>query len=266
MLQENKLFNATNLKLLACGLMFLDHIHEMFALQGAPIWLTMLGRLVFPIFLFLAADSFYYTRNRKAYLTRLFLASSLMILGTTLVTTIWPNDKIVLINNAFATFFMTGLYIKAIEDIKQGIQAKQTKAIVKGLGLALLPILGAVIFLLAVPVVHQTLPHRLAVWAASFISMIPNILLVEGGFFMVLLGIVFYFFREKRWVQMGALLAISALSFVIDRGSVQWMMGFAVLPMALYNGQKGSGFKSFFYIFYPVHIFALYILATVLFG
>ncbi len=52
-----------NLKILAILLMFLDHIYEMFGAFGAPMWLTMLGRIVFPLFMFLAADSFYYTHN-----------------------------------------------------------------------------------------------------------------------------------------------------------------------------------------------------------
>lgn len=48
MLQSlKKVSNATNLKFLAICLMFLDHIHEMFSASGAPIWLTMLGRVVF---------------------------------------------------------------------------------------------------------------------------------------------------------------------------------------------------------------------------
>ncbi len=59
-----KICNATNLKYLAVALMFLDQIYQMFGSMGAPIWLTMLGRLAFPIFLFLAADSFHYTHDR----------------------------------------------------------------------------------------------------------------------------------------------------------------------------------------------------------
>ena len=38
----------------------------------------------------------------------------------------------------------------------------------------------------------------------------------------------------------------------------EWFSVFAVLPMALYNGQRGSGHKLLFYWFYPAHIYLLY--------
>jgi hypothetical protein len=45
----------------------------------------------------------------------------------------------------------------------------------------------------------------------------------------------------------------------------QWAAVFAVIPLLLYNGKRGGGSarlnKWFFYIFYPAHIYALYILA-----
>lgn len=48
MLQSlKKISNATNLKILAILLVFLDHIYEMFGAFGAPMWLTMLRRVVF---------------------------------------------------------------------------------------------------------------------------------------------------------------------------------------------------------------------------
>ena len=55
---EGKILDATNLKLLAAVLMLLDHIHQMFSAVGAPLWLTMAGRPVFPLFLFAASESF----------------------------------------------------------------------------------------------------------------------------------------------------------------------------------------------------------------
>jgi hypothetical protein len=44
-----------------------------------------------------------------------------------------------------------------------------------------------------------------------------------------------------------------------------WATVFAAVPILLYNGKRGGGSprfnKWFFYIFYPAHIYALYILA-----
>lgn len=78
---------------------------------------------------------------------------------------------------------------------------------------------------------------------------------------MYLIGLVFYIFREKRWVQIAFLLAISALLFIRSFGNIQWMMAFAAVPMLMCSGRKGKGLKNFFYIFYSVHIAVLYLSA-----
>ena len=103
--------SATALKLLAVVLMVMDHIHQMFVFAGAPLWLTMAGRLVFPIFLFAAAESFHYTHSRRRYLGRLLLASWGMTLLTFILQRLVPNEQVVLMNNAFSTFFVAGLYM-----------------------------------------------------------------------------------------------------------------------------------------------------------
>ena len=105
-----QVLNATTLKLLAVVLMFLDHIHQMFAAAGAPLWLTMAGRLVFPIFLFASAESFHYTRSKKNYLKRLLFASWGMTIFTFVLQRLVPNEHVVLMNNAFSTFFIAALY------------------------------------------------------------------------------------------------------------------------------------------------------------
>lgn len=45
---------------------------------------------------------------------------------------------------------------------------------------------------------------------------------------------------------------------------MQWLMGLAAIPLLVYNGEKGKGVKWFFYVFYPSHMFLLYIVATLL--
>ncbi|NNJ29918.1 hypothetical protein G9470_08960 [Bacteroides xylanolyticus] len=61
---------STMLKILALLFMFLDHIAEF--IPGAPIWLHWIGRISAPIFFFCMAWGFYYTSNRKVYLSRMY--------------------------------------------------------------------------------------------------------------------------------------------------------------------------------------------------
>lgn len=99
---------------------------------------------------------------------------------------------------------------------------------------------------------------------AIVMLMIPNLFTVEGGIFMVLLGLIFYIFRTNRKIQFLVLIILSFLAFYTNRTGVQWMMVFAIIPLYFYNGEKVRGDKNFFYIFYPVHIYILYIVASLL--
>ncbi|UEC17967.1 conjugal transfer protein TraX [Streptococcus thermophilus LMD-9] len=190
----------------------LDHIHQMFEGMGVPLWLTMLGRLVFPIFLFLAADSFHYTHDRLAYLRRLLYMSWFMTIGNAII---------------------------------------------------LLPILSSipVVVLAGINEIPHANPLVVQI-VASILSLVPSIIMVEGGFVMVILGLLFYIFRTNRIAQIIVLAIISVITHLFDPTTVQWMMIFAVIPMYFYNGERGSGNKNFFYIFYPAHIYLLWILAS----
>lgn len=258
-----KIFNATTLKLFAAALMFLDHIHQMFAFQGAPVWLTMAGRPVFPIFLFAASESFHYTRSKQAYLKRLLLASWGMTFFTFFLQKIVPNESVVLMNNAFSTFFVTGVYMLAWDWFVDGLRTKSSKKIIKSILCGLIPVLCALpIYLVALLSFNQNVPPSVIRFLAMASLLFPNILAVEGGFSLVALGTAFYIFRKHRIVQICILLFLSGIVYAVD-GGIQWMMCFAAIPMALYNGEPGRGMKKFFYIFYPAHIGILYIFSAV---
>lgn len=195
----------------------------MFEGMGVPLWLTMLGRLVFPIFLFLAADSFHYTHDRLAYLRRLLYMSWFMTIGNTII----GNE------------------------------------LIQGLGLFLFPILSSIPIVVLAGILETPHANPIVVQIVAFIlSLVPSIIMVEGGFVMVILGLLFYIFRTNRMAQIIVLAVISVIAHLFDPTGVQWMMVFAAIPMYFYNGERGSGNKNFFYIFYPAHIYLLWILAS----
>lgn len=259
-----KFLNSTTIKLLAAALMFLDHIHQMFASAGAPLWLTMAGRPVFPIFLFAAAESFHFTRSKKNYLKRLLFASWGMTLYTFLLQRAVPNENVVLMNNAFSTFFVAGLYMLFWDRFTEGIAGRDFRKTVKAILCCLIPVLCALpAFFIAILAANGNIPFSMIRLLTILSLFIPNILTVEGGYAFVLLGVLFYIFRKNRILQIAALLILSALTYITG-GGFQYLMCLAAIPMALYNGKRGHGMKNFFYIFYPAHIGILYLISALL--
>jgi len=260
-----KILDATTIKMIAVLLMVFDHIHQMYAWNNAPLWLTIVGRPVFPMFLFIAAESFHYTSNRKKYLKRLLFSSWGMTFITTALSLLVPNPNIVLMNNAFSTFFITGLYMQFWDWFVDGIKRRKVALIIKSILCCFIPLLCAIPMLLVGALsANENIPFVVIRALAMLAMLIPNILTVEGGFLLVILGTLFYIFRKNRILQIIVLLLLSGVVYIVNHGGIQWLMCGATIPMFLYNGQRGRGIKNFFYVFYPAHICLLYLIATFL--
>lgn len=99
---------------------------------------------------------------------------------------------------------------------------------------------------------EQEVPMRigslvLAMWLAEFLH-------TDYGARGVLLIAVFWLFRDQK-----ALRLLLGAGWNLLWGSViQYAGMLAMLPAALYNGEKGRSMKYFFYLFYPVHLIVLY--------
>jgi hypothetical protein len=260
--------DATVIKIIAIILMVFDHVYQMWVPVGAPVWLKWLGRPVFPMFLFVMAESFHYTRSRKKFLIRLLLAAWFMSVFNVVLSTVLPNPypNVVLMNSAFMTFFVAGLYMLFWDMLVAGIKEKKAGKIIGSVLLFFVPVLSAVPALLITGLAGK-IPFWLLRILITVGMMIPSIPFAEAGPLMVPLALLFYALRKWRWAQIAALAAVTAVELALDLSvsgavSIQWMMIFAAIPILFYNGEKGHGMKYFFYIFYPAHIYILYIIAT----
>lgn len=274
--------DGTQLKLIALVLMLLDHIHYMFVdFVPIPHWFTMLGRLVAPIFLFLLAEGFAHTRSRPRFFLRVWLMSFGMesVLFCMRVLGLWVRgDGFIPLNGIFMNFPILFCLWQGIDWIR----TRRPALVAAGLAALVLPWL--------VPDLLQAIVNwfpgsALPVTYVGYAILPSWRFITDGGQVYLIEGLVWYWFRQDRKVQLlaGAVtmlgLEFFCYGFLFSQryfdftwaqmftnvDYCQWMSVFSLALLALYNGQRGKGHGRLFYVFYPTHIYALYALSCVLY-
>lgn len=223
-------------------LMLCDHTWS--TLLPSWEWLTCLGRIAFPIFAFLLVEGYHHTRNLRKYLLRMLIFALIAEIPFDLMyngNAFYPYHQ-----NVLWTFLMALLLLMAIDALR-----KKGKPVITALGSLGLVIVG---FLLGY-----------AVKSDYYGSGIVTIL-------------IFYFFRGKKWwCYLGQFLGLFYLNVEILGGYYypvtilgheielvqQSLALLALIPIWLYNGEKGyhaKWFQYFCYAFYPAHMLILYLI------
>ena len=225
--------SAFALKMVMVVLMLGDHL-AYFLPHIFPFELRFAGRLVAPTFAFLMSVSLLQTRDRGQYMARLAGAGVLMLLGSMALVRLLGGPPI--FNTIFLSLALSAMLVDKIERI----------ATRKGSLVFSLLVICALLF---------AIPH------------------VEGSVLLPVMVIIFYFLRGHRLLMCIAFIAATLLLWLLG-GMVlhyQQLQVFALIPIMLYNGQRGGehtgalGSKWFFYIFYPVHVWLLYVVRHFIF-
>jgi len=282
--------SASLLKFLAVIFMTFDHINEFF--PDTPILFRWVGRLAAPIFIFLTGESYRFTSNKKRYIFRLYISSIIM----SLINYISLVKYIEIENNIFRTLLICVLsyylYEKAREKKYRDIiifiiwQIITFALLIVCVNLNLLtesfativlaPLLGSifnmeggityVILALFLYIYHnnkKAFSFSLAGYAILYTAILQYNILAR------IMNRVSRFsefdFRDIYDFMSVAILNrlpenIYRRSLLVD--NYYWMMLFSLPLILLYNGKKGKGAKYFFYLYYPLHLIILSIIAN----
>lgn len=252
--------NTFNLKLIGLICMLLDHIYNFFP-NYFPIFFRWLGRGAAPIFTFCLVYGLRCTSNRKKYLLRLYLGSVIMSIGNFFLQNYFANAKIPIISNIFSTFFLIGVIIHILDN-----NTSKVKKIMYILCFIMVQVLSVVAMLQ----ITKSLPEL-----RMLCGIIPNIFICEGGWLWIIFGILIFLCNDSVkkvsfvcfiyglflfWVT----LLIQGSYTLYSSQNCEWMLIIAIIPISLWNKSRGRKCKWMFYVFYPVHIWILFSLSSIL--
>lgn len=215
---------GNQLKIIALIAMTLDHIGKM--LLPGFIILQIIGRLAFPIFAYMIAEGCRYTKNRKKYFLTMLVAA---IISQFFYMLVMKN-----LNQCILVSFL--LAILTIYTLDEYLKSKKTQYLI---GFAGMVILNFILTDIA-PIILKK----------SGFS-------IDYGFFGVMLPVFVYLGKTKNQKLLGALIALIGISLI--NGRMQWFSLSSIVLLYLYNGERGNrNLKYLFYIYYPLHIGAIY--------
>ena len=234
-MQRYRVLNGFHLKLIAACTMFIDHMG--YTLFPGVMWLRCIGRVAFPIFCFLIAEGCVHTHDRKKYAHRLLVFAVLSEIPFNLMTgrAVWnPYDQ-----NVLWTLLLG----------------------------------AAVCWLMDGALKRRTAPAFVLTGAAMVAAFwLLEVFCTDYGGWGMLLVAMFYGVRRAPYGQAAKMAAQAVgLAFfcigVMGGVTIELWALTALVPIWLYNGQRGFSHKAVqygFYAFYPLHILILSLIALYL--
>lgn len=249
-----------------------------------------IGRLAFPIFCFLLVEGFIHTRNKSKYAIRLgifaliseipfdlafddkvfswghqnvfftLLIGLIVMAGFELVRI--SEGKKWLYASAVAGVVLTGgIFVYLITFFTPYITGSYDRNVIKGsVALIIWAIVAIFMLLVYVMVSRKKSPRETNVtfsyYAVLFAGMLLAILLHTdyGGFGVLTIAIMYILRNNKMNSIVGGCVTLTIMMY----GEFPCFLD--LLLIRHYNGQRGLNLKYVFYLFYPVHLFLLYLI------
>ncbi len=235
MKKENRIgfIDGTALKIIAMISMVFDHVGDMF--MPDVMWLRMIGRIAMPIFCFFIAEGYIHTRDKKKYLLRLGIFALISEVPFDLA---FEGRLNLSHQNIMLTFFIAVSALMVFDLIRGDINPDTGK--------------------------YGKLRTFSAQSSILLFAVIALLLKADYSVFAVMAVYLFYILSESNHILRSAV-GVGFLAITRTMGYYS-ATGLSLIPLCLYNGKRGKGFKWLFYIFYPGHLLLLYIIKLYVFG
>lgn len=254
--------DATAVKLIAALIMTIDHIGafcpDVPGVAGIMLPLRLVGRIAAPLFLYCVAESLRYTRDKRRFLRRMYLASVAVGIANETAAALIGG---VSFGNIFQSFAWMIFFVVSAEDTARHMKAGEKREAASSAAIFLLILAASVL-------IDRLLEMEFAgvlTLRAVLHPFIRSPLEVEYSLGLIVLGVAWYYIPKKLWrcVLLAALCLLCALHLwgytraLTMFSGIQWGMAGALPLLLLYNGRRGRGFKWFFYIYYPLNMYVL---------
>lgn len=242
-LKSNIQLNSNHLKLIAIIAMTIDHAADLFypgfPAQPAPVLLHLIGRITAPMMWFFVCEGYYYTRNVKKYMQRMFIFAVISHFAYCFAFGINPipfSDGFFNQTSVIYPLFIAVVVLRLRND-KPEMNKWLKESLIFILIWSAFPSDWSSISVLAIISMYK----RRGDLKSQMTAMLP---------WVALYGIVSYFFINKVYalVLIGVVMVYPILSF--------------------YNGEKGNAkwMKWFFYLYYPLHLIVVGIARILMYG
>ena len=234
MKNNNGFLSSNTLKIIALVTMTIDHIG--FILFPEIVWLRIIGRIAFPLYAYLIAEGCKYTKNKLKYFLLIFLLGCFCQIFSYFFG---GQTKL----NILVTFSFSIAIIYVIQWLKNSVANGNKKHTIIS------------VFVLIVGIVGTYLLTSNSLYFAP--------IKVDYGFWGIMVPVLVSVFDNKYLKLL--MFAVGLVLVAFGSSVIQWFSLLSIVLVLWYDGTRGKyNLKYLFYVYYPVHLAVLYVLAFVI--
>lgn len=259
--------NSNMLKTIAIMAMVIDHIGFYFQ----PIISTSIynvcryiGRISMPIFVYLLVQGFFHTKNFKKYIARIsifaiitqILITILMFINIKFIPSYIAANQVYTTGNILFSF---AICLIALKILHEEVIVKKWEYN-KNLSLKIVLIISIFLASIFIPIDYGIEVFVLSIILYYIEKLKIQIYLNRDNINNPIKNVFSNIISEEKIKIIYVLLILGALIIIVAYFNAYWTLLLAIIPIALYNGERGKiNMKYIYYIIFPLQHTLLYL-------